>query len=83
MLNSFKPDNTYIACGYTDLRRGIDSLAEIVHEHYKLDPLYTAASSTFFYSTRTALSQSQEGPTHQKRSTILLSIVLTIVLYIQ
>ncbi len=38
MLNSFQPDHTYIACGYTDLRRGIDGLAEIVQEQYKLDP---------------------------------------------
>lgn len=30
MLNSFHPDHTFIACGYTDLRRGIDGLAIIV-----------------------------------------------------
>ena len=29
----------YIACGYTDLRRGIDGLAEIVQSNFKLDPL--------------------------------------------
>ena len=38
MLNSFHPDHTFIACGYTDLRRGIDGLATIVQEQFKLDP---------------------------------------------
>ena len=38
MLNNFHPDHTFIACGYTDLRRGIDGLATIVQEQFKLDP---------------------------------------------
>ena len=37
MLNSFQPDHTFLACGYTDLRRGIDGLATIVQEQFKLD----------------------------------------------
>lgn len=28
----------YIACGYTDLRRGIDGLASVVKNQFKLDP---------------------------------------------
>ena len=28
----------YIACGYTDLRRGIDGLASIVQQQFQLDP---------------------------------------------
>jgi transposase len=31
-------DKIYIACGYTDLRRGIDGLAGIVQNTFKLDP---------------------------------------------
>ena len=28
----------YIACGYTDLRRGIDGLAAMVQQEFSLDP---------------------------------------------
>ena len=35
MLNSFNLDRTFIAYGYT---RGIDALATIVQEQFKLDP---------------------------------------------
>ena len=28
----------YIACGYTDLRRGIDGLAGMIQQEFKLDP---------------------------------------------
>ena len=39
MLNDFfHPDKVIIACGYTDLRRGIDGLAGLVQEKYQLDP---------------------------------------------
>ena len=39
MLNSFNgADKVYIACGYTDLRRGIDGLAGIVQRQFYLDP---------------------------------------------
>ncbi len=31
----------YLACGYTDLRLGIDGLASIVKEHFKLNPFST------------------------------------------
>ena len=45
MLADFSgADRIYIACGYTDLRRGIDGLANIVAEHFKLDPF----SNTLF-----------------------------------
>ena len=32
----------YIACGYTDLRRGIDGLASIVQEQFQMDPFQRA-----------------------------------------
>ena len=39
MLNDFKgADKVYIACGYTDLRKGIDGLASIVAHQFRLDP---------------------------------------------
>ena len=39
MLNDFTgADKVYIACGYTDLRRGIDGLASIVQQEFELDP---------------------------------------------
>lgn len=39
MLNDFSCNcPVYIACGYTDLRRGIDGLAGIVQQQFQLDP---------------------------------------------
>ena len=39
MLNDFTgAEKVYIACGYTDLRRGIDGLASIVQQQFQLDP---------------------------------------------
>ena len=31
-------DQVYIACGYTDLRKGIDGLAHLVQQQFELDP---------------------------------------------
>ena len=33
-----KADHVYIAVGYTDMRKGIDGLAAIVQQNFKLDP---------------------------------------------
>ena len=45
MLSDFAAaDHVYIACGYTDLRRGIDGLASIVQAQFQLDPF----SNTLF-----------------------------------
>lgn len=39
MLTDFTgADRIYIACGYTDLRRGIDGLASMVQQQFNLDP---------------------------------------------
>ena len=45
MLSDFTgADKVYIACGYTDLRRGIDGLIAIVQQAFDLDPF----SNTLF-----------------------------------
>ena len=38
MLSNFRFENIYIACGYTDLRYGIDGLAATVKEKFRLNP---------------------------------------------
>ena len=45
MLTDFTgADRVYIACGYTDLRCGIDGLASLVQQQFQLDPF----SNTLF-----------------------------------
>lgn len=39
MLNEFiGTDKVYIACGYTDLRKGIDGLARLIQQQFKMNP---------------------------------------------
>ena len=38
MLSEFRAEKVYIACGYTDLRQGIDGLAGLVQQQFQLDP---------------------------------------------
>ncbi len=39
MLNDFTgADRIFIACGYTDLRKGIDGLSAMVQQEFELDP---------------------------------------------
>lgn len=39
MLKDFTgADKVYIACGYTDIRKGIDGLATLVQQQFELDP---------------------------------------------
>ena len=38
MLKDLQLEHVYIACGYTDLRLGIDGLANLVKLHFELDP---------------------------------------------
>ena len=39
MLNDFtQAEHIYVACGYTDLRKGIDGFALLVKEEFSLDP---------------------------------------------
>ena len=43
MLSDFKCNcPVYLACGYTDLRRGIDGLAGLVQTRFQLDPFQNA-----------------------------------------
>ena len=43
MLNDFNCScPVYIACGYTDLRRGIDGLANLVKSQFQTDPFQRA-----------------------------------------
>lgn len=43
MLNDFKCScPIYLACGYTDLRRGIDGLAGMVRTRFQLNPFQNA-----------------------------------------
>ena len=43
MLSDFTgADKVYIACGYTDLRRGIDGLTCLVQHQFELDPFNNA-----------------------------------------
>lgn len=43
MLNDFKCGcPVYVACGYTDLRRGIDGLAGMVQTRFQLNPFQKA-----------------------------------------
>ena len=45
MLNDFTgADKVYIACGYTDLRKGIDGLARLVQQQFELDPFTNCLS---------------------------------------
>lgn len=46
MLKELKPSKIYVACGYTNLRRGIDGLAVIVENQFKLN-LYEDAMFLF------------------------------------
>ena len=43
MLSDFRgADHVYIACGYTDLRRGIDGLASLVQQQFQQAPFRNA-----------------------------------------
>jgi transposase len=38
IFDDLKVDAVFIACGYTDMRRGIDGLAVTIKQVFKLDP---------------------------------------------
>ena len=50
MLSDFTgAEHIYIACGYTDLRKGIDGLALVVQKNFELDPF---GNSLFLFCGR-------------------------------
>jgi len=49
MLTLPNPENVYLACGPTDLRKSIDSLAALVQEGFGLDPF---SPSLFVFCNR-------------------------------
>ena len=51
MFDPAKIQHVYIACGYTDLRRGIDGLVSIVQNSFRLDPF---ANALFLFCGRRA-----------------------------
>ena len=45
MLNDFRgAEKVYLACGYTDIQKGIDGLSAMVEQEFELDPF----SNTLF-----------------------------------
>ena len=51
MLNAFiGAVKVYIACGYTDLRKGIDGLARLVQQQFELD-LFTNTPVSYTHLT--------------------------------
>jgi Transposase and inactivated derivatives len=49
MLTETGPDKVYLACGSTDLRKSIDTLAVLVKEGFNLDPF---SSCLFVFCNR-------------------------------
>ena len=59
MLNDFTgADQVYIACGYTDLRKGIDGLARLVQQQFELDP-FTNTLFLFYGRRRDRIKQNE------------------------
>ncbi len=53
MLSDFTgAEKVYIACGYTDLRKGIDGLAALVQSQFQLDPFTNTQRRFLFMNLR-------------------------------
>lgn len=65
MIDLSKVQNYYVACGYTDLRRGIDGLASIIIQQYggQLDE----ESLFLFCGRRTDRIKALLSPSRQNR----------------
>lgn len=51
MLKEAKAENLYLICGYTDMRKGIQGLIQIIQGEYHLDP---CTDSLFLFCGRNA-----------------------------
>ena len=49
MLKGLRPENIYVVCGRTDMRKSIDGLASMIQERFKLDPF---SDSLFLFCGR-------------------------------
>jgi len=49
MLSTVKPENVYLACGGTDMRKSINGLSIMVLEYFKEDPF---AGTLFVFCNR-------------------------------
>ncbi len=49
MIDSVTIEHIYIACGYTDLRKGVDGYIYLVDSHLKLD---TIENSLFLFCNK-------------------------------
>ena len=58
MLSELGINQVYLACGATDLRKSIDSLAVLVKERFKLDPF---SSALFVFCNRRRLHWEHNG----------------------
>ena len=62
-LNASAYKRIYIACGYTDLRNGIDGLARVITEEFSLDPFQK--DTLFLFCGRLLLYKRLEGGKYQ------------------
>ena len=72
MLNNFTGAKVYLACGYTDLRRGIDGLATIIEQQFRLDP---CSDALFLFCGRRDLKRASSNGrgVRTRRSALLLN----------
>ena len=79
MLNDAKDlQAVYIVCGYTDLRKGIDSLSNIISQTYGMDPfqpgtlfMFCGRKTWTYFKVVTLSSSNRSNSTMTSRSSLL------------